>query len=61
MSIKITKEDAVAMFRTKAALARALNISKAAVTGWEDGQPIPEKQALKIRYVLRPECFERTA
>lgn len=55
----IIKEEAVAMFRTKAALARALGISKVAVSQWPDGKPIPQLQALRIRYELRPECFPK--
>lgn len=61
MNIEITKEEAIAMFRTQAALARALGIGRQAVNQWKDGQPIPERQALKIRYQLRPECFDKTA
>jgi ribosomal protein S12 methylthiotransferase accessory factor YcaO len=56
----ILKEEAVALFRTKAALARALGISKVAVSQWTDDQPIPQLQALRIRYELRPECFIKT-
>ena len=57
----ITKEEAVALYRTQTALARALGIHRSAVNKWKDGEPIPEAQALKIRYVLRPECFDATA
>ncbi len=56
--IEILKEDAVAMFGSQAELARALDIKRSAVSQWQDGKPIPEKQALKIRYQLRPESFE---
>lgn len=61
MKTEILKEEAVAMFRTKAALARALGIERQAISQWPDNKPIPEKQALKIRYQLRPECFEASA
>jgi len=59
--IIILKEEAVAMFRTQAALAKALGIYRQAVSQWPDGKPIPQVQALKIRYQLRPECFDATA
>jgi hypothetical protein len=52
----ITKKDAIGMFRNKNRLAKALGITRQAVEKWPDG-PIPEKQALKIRYQLRPELF----
>lgn len=53
----ITKECAVGLFKTQAALAKALDISKGAVSQWKDGMPIPEVHALKIRYELKPESF----
>jgi len=59
-SIEIRKEEAVQMFGTQAELARALGIKKSAVSQWSDG-PIPEKQAMKIRFMLKPELFEKSA
>ncbi len=59
--MKITKEKAIALYGTRTALARALGISKAAVSQWKDGEAIPEVQALKIRYILKPEAFNNTA
>ena len=57
----ITKAQALALYNGNgAALARALGIGRAAVSKWPEG-PIPEGYALKIRYVLRPECFEKSA
>jgi hypothetical protein len=53
----ILKEEAIAAFGTGAALAAALGIAPSAVYQWEDGQPIPEKQALRLRYQLKPELF----
>lgn len=53
----LKKEDALRLYSTQAALARALNISRAAVSRWAPGLPIPETYALRLRYVLRPECF----
>lgn len=58
MTIEITKEKAVKMFGSQAALARALKISRASVCVWPTGKPIPELQAMKIRFILKPECFE---
>ena len=55
----ITKRDAVALFRTQAGLARALGITGGAVWHWHDDKPIPDRHALRIRYILRPECFTK--
>lgn len=59
-SIEITKKEAVRMFGSQAELARALGIERSAVSQWKDG-PIPEKQAMKIRFILKPRLFEKTA
>lgn len=56
--MQIVKEQAVIMFGSQSALARALGISPAAVAQWKPGKPIPEAQALKIRYQLKREEFE---
>lgn len=61
MNIQITKEEAIGMYLSQVALARALGISRQAVCNWPNGEPIPEAQALKLRYVLRPECFDKSA
>lgn len=58
--VEITKQQAVEMFGTQANLARALGIERSAVSQWADG-PIPELQALKIRFVLKPDLFDRVA
>jgi DNA-binding transcriptional regulator YdaS (Cro superfamily) len=55
--MEISKEQAIALFGSQAKLAEALDIFPAAVSQWKAGQPIPEKQALRIRYVLKPESF----
>lgn len=55
--MEIIKEDAIAAYGTGVALAEALKIAPEAVYQWKDGQPIPEKQALKLRYVLKPLIF----
>ena len=60
-TIEISKQEAVGMFRNKSQLAKALGITRQAVEGWPDDKPIPEKQALRIRYQLRPDLFDATA
>ncbi len=57
----IQKAEAIGMFRNKAQLARALGITRQAIDRWPDDKPIPEKHALKIRFVLRPELWEKPA
>ena len=52
----ISKEQAVEMFGSRQALADALGISIQAVGQWRDDR-IPEKQAMRIRYELKPELF----
>lgn len=52
----LTKETALALFGNDTqALARALEITRAAIYQWKDGQPIPAKQDLRLRYELLPE------
>ncbi|RKZ03479.1 hypothetical protein DRQ25_17740 [Candidatus Fermentibacteria bacterium] len=55
--IIITKSEAIGMFRTTGGLAKALGIRSQAVSQWADDKPIPQVQAMKIRYQLRPELF----
>jgi len=57
----ITKEQAVAIFDSQAALARALGITRGAVSQWKAGEPIPENCALKLRYEIAPKAFLATA
>lgn len=57
--MEITKEQAIALYGNKVRLAEALGISKAAVSQWADDKPIPEAQALKIRFILKPEEFKK--
>lgn len=59
--IIIMKNEALAMFSSQAEMARALGITRSAVSQWPDDRPIPEAQALKLRYQLRPEQFEASA
>lgn len=57
-SISISKKDAIAAFDGNVAdLAAALGITRAAIYMWRDDAPIPERQALKLRYELRPDVF----
>lgn len=57
MSRRLNKHEAIALFSSAKALAKALGISKSAVSQWPDG-PIPERHDLRIRYELRPEHFQ---
>ncbi len=45
------KREAIEQFGSGAALAKALGITKQAVSQWPE-EKIPEKQELRIRYVL---------
>lgn len=57
MDKPISKEDALAAYNGDTlALANALGITRSAIYQWPDG-PVPEAQALKLRYVLKPEVF----
>ena len=60
-TLEISKQEAIGMYRNKNRLAKALGITRQAVEGWPDDKPIPIKQALLLRYVLRPELFEESA
>lgn len=54
----ILKEDALAAYGgVGTELAKALGITPSAVYQWEEGKPIPNEQALKLRFVLRPDLF----
>lgn len=56
-TIQITKEEALEAYGGDvAALARALNITRAAIYQWAPG-PIGEVHALKLRFVLKPDVF----
>ena len=56
MSRRLSKKEAIALFSSAKELAKALGISKSAVSQWPDG-PIPDKHDLRIRYELKPEHF----
>ena len=54
----ILKEHALAAYgNVGSELAKALGITPSAVYQWKDGEAIPNEQALKLRYVLKPELF----
>lgn len=53
----ITKEKAVEAFGSQVALARALGITRGAVSQWPAGKPIPEVHALRLKHELRPDIF----
>jgi len=54
----ILKEHAISAYGNAYRLAKALGINPSAVYQWEDGKPIPEDKALRLRYVLMPEFFK---
>jgi hypothetical protein len=56
-TLHITKERAIELFGSPLELAEALGIERANVYMWKDGEPIPQKHALHIRFVLKPEAF----
>ena len=56
MSRRLSKHEAIALFSSAKELAKALGISKSAVSQWPDG-PIPDNHDLRIRYELKPELF----
>lgn len=57
MDKPITKEEALAAYGGDTlALAEALGITRSAIYQWPEG-PIPQTQALKLRYVLKPDVF----
>jgi len=58
MKIQIAKTQAIRLFGSRVALAKALGISKEAVYQWPDDKPIPQERALQIRYILKPESFK---
>tara|TARA_R110000737_G_C14241898_1_gene424933 strand:+ start:103 stop:318 length:216 start_codon:yes stop_codon:yes gene_type:complete len=53
---QITKNQAIQLYGSQSKLAKALSITKGAVSQWPEG-PIPEKQALKLIYELKPDAF----
>lgn len=55
----IFKKDAVSIYGTQQALADALGISRSAVAMWADNRPIPAEHALRLRYELKPEAFDK--
>lgn len=59
--LAVSKEMAISLYGSQAALARALHVSKQVVSRWPNGAPIPERYALRLRFVLKPEAFCSTA
>lgn len=50
----MTLIDALKIFKTRVALAKALGITKQAVSAWEEDKPIPENHSLKLKYEIIP-------
>lgn len=58
--MEIRKETALALFGGVNQLAEALGITTEAVYQWPKERPIPEAQALRIRYQIRPEAWRKS-
>ena len=58
MDVIITKEQAVEVYGTQRKLAAALGITEGAVSQWKKGEPIPQEQALRLRYIIAPRKFK---
>jgi hypothetical protein len=54
---QITRKQAVAAFGSVSALSKALGISRTAVYLWPENDPIPELQAMRLRYEIKPDLF----
>lgn len=52
--------EALKHFKNKASLARALGISKQAVSRWPEDSPIPEVQQMKLKYEILPKKQKET-
>ena len=58
MTTPISKSEALAAYEGNAsALARDLDITPQAIYQWPEDKPIPDLQAMKLRFVLKPELF----
>ena len=55
----MTLNEALAHFKTKTALAKALGITKQAVSRWEEDKPIPELYEMKLRYKILPRLAKK--
>ena len=59
MRFEMKKQEAVDIFGSQNKLAKALGLTRQAVGRWDWENPIPAKHALRIRYELKPELFEK--
>ena len=55
--MKLTVEDVLKIYRSGSDIARALGVSRAAVSIWRKRGLIPEKYALRLMYEVAPEKF----
>lgn len=59
MDIIVTKEEALAAYNGNATkLAEALKIVPSNVSLWLDGEPIPDRHALRLVFILKREVFK---
>lgn len=56
----ITKKDLLRHFKTEAAIASCLGITRQAVNRWGADRPIPREQELRLKYELAPNLFKKT-
>jgi len=52
------KTTALKLYGSSKELAKALKVTKQAVSNWRADKDIPAKHALRIRYELKPEAFK---
>lgn len=56
---RLTKADAISLFKNRAALARALDLSPGAITHWPDGEFIPYQHEQMLRWFICPGNFRK--
>ena len=56
---RITKGEAISLFKNRAALARALGLSPGAITHWPEDKPIPFEHEQMLRWFICPENFRK--
>ena len=57
MDTEITKSDALAQYKNQAELAKALGVTRQAVSKQPHNAALPELWQMKLRFLLKPEIF----
>jgi hypothetical protein len=57
----VSKKKAVSIYGSQYQLAIALGITRQAISKWPDDKPIPDLQAMRLRYELAPEHFKKNS